>query len=102
MKVLKIELNTFLKEELDNIIDALLAKKLIACADIFPVRSQYCWKGEIADEPRFQAVAYTLADKKDEVVKVVLEMHSDDIPGIIVTPVEANKEYEDWVKESLQ
>lgn len=102
MKLQQILINTFLKEELDEILDALLAKKLIACADISPVHSRYCWKAKIADEQRFQAVAYTLADKKDEVIKVVEEMHSDDIPGIIVTPVEANKKYEDWVKESLE
>lgn len=102
MKAIQLLINTASKEELEKIISALFEQKLIACADVFPVESRYFWKGKIEVENRHQAIAFSLEDKRDSIIELVEKLHSDEVPGIIFSPVEANEEYLNWIKDSLK
>ena len=102
MKIIQIFLNASSREELDTITESLLTKKLIACADTFPVESSYWWKGKIAREKRWQAIAFTRADKKSGIIELVEKSHSDEVPAIIFLPIEMNKKCSDWIGEVLR
>ncbi len=77
----------------------LLDRRLIACANIVPVRSLYRWKGETCDEEEHLLVMKTVRSKTDAVITAIKERHSYDVPEIIALPVTAGYlPYLDWVR----
>ena len=90
------------KEEAKKIAKYLLEKKLIACANIFPIDSLYLWKGKIADENEFVLIVKTTEDKFEKVKNEVEKMHSYSIPCVIKIPVSSNKKYFDWLISNLE
>ena len=88
------------EKEAENIAKTLLDKNLIACANMFPVRSLYNWKGKLSDEQEFYLVMKT--SKKSEVIQKIKELHSYDLPCIISHQVEANQDYATWVEETTK
>lgn len=91
------------EEEARKISKHLLDKHLIACANMFPVRSMYLWKGKINDGAEFAIIAKTKKENFDAVQKEVKKLHSYDVPCIECWNVEdVNKEYRDWVEKETK
>ncbi|MBI3335578.1 MAG: divalent-cation tolerance protein CutA [Candidatus Portnoybacteria bacterium] len=87
------------KREARKIAKHLLAKKLIACANIHgPVNSLYPWKGKMADETEYILIAKTIEENFEKVKEEVEKVHSYSIPCIVKIPVSSNKKYFEWVK----
>jgi periplasmic divalent cation tolerance protein len=89
-------------EEARKIAKHLLEKKLIACANIFPITSLYWWEGKIADEKEFVLIAKTSEDNYEKVKNEVEKIHSYSTPCIIKIPVSSNKKYFDWLKTEIK
>lgn len=89
------------RAEARKIAKFLLQKKLIACANIFPIESLYQWKNKIAQEKEFVLLAKTTADQLKNIKKEVEKIHSYSIPCAIEIPARANKKYFDWLITSL-
>jgi periplasmic divalent cation tolerance protein len=75
----------------------LLKKRLIACANIFPINSLYWWGGKICDEKEFVLIAKTAEEKFEEVKEEVEKMHPYSVPCITKILVEPNKKYLNWL-----
>ena len=90
------------KKEAKKIANRLLKKKLIACANVFPINSLYWWEGKIVDENEFVLIAKTSDANFEKVKKEVEKIHSYKIPCIIKIPVSSNKEYFDWLKKEIK
>lgn len=90
------------KEEAGKIARHLLEKRLIACANIFPINSLYWWKGKIADENEFVLIAKTTEENFEKVKKEVKKIHSYTIPCIVRISVSSNKKYFDWLKGAIK
>ena len=88
------------KKEARKIAKHLLSKKLIACANIFPVDSLYRDKSKIAEEKEFVLIAKTKKDNFEQVKKEVEKIHPYDIPCIVKIPVSSNEKYYKWLKEA--
>ena len=88
--------------EAEKISMHLLKKRLIACANIFPIRSMYRWKKKIVNEAENVIIAKTNDKNFDKVVSEVKKMHSYKIPCILKINAEANKEYGDWVEKEMK
>lgn len=73
----------------------LLQKKIIACSNMFPIKSMYWWEGKIASDKEFVIIAKTR--DFEAVKKEVEKIHSYDIPCIIKIDSTENKKYRDWV-----
>lgn len=80
----------------------LLKKKLIACANIFPIDSVYLWKGKIEIEGEYVLIAKTKKESWIKVKNEIKKMHPYDVPCIIKIGVSANKGYEDWLKSVVK
>jgi len=80
----------------------LLEKRLIACANIFPVKSVYRWKEKITEEEECAVFLKTLDKNFAAIQKEIEAMHRYDTPCIEKIKVEANKKYEDWVNKSVK
>ena len=102
MKLVFIYITNPTKEEARRVAKHLLAKKLVACANIFPVNSLYRWKGKIADENEFVLIVKTTNSNFEKVKNEVEKIHSYDIPCIVKIPVDSNKKFFDWVKKEVK
>lgn len=89
------------KAEARRIAKHLLKKKLIACANIFPIESLYLWKGKIADSKEVVLLAKTLPENLAKVKKEIEQRHSYKIPCILKIPVEVNAKYFQWLQGEL-
>jgi len=90
------------KKEAKKIAKHLLEKRLIACANIFPINSLYWWKGKIVDDNEFVLIAKTSNANFEKVKKEVEKIHSYKTPCIIKIPVSSNKKYLDWLKKEIK
>jgi len=76
----------------------LLNKKLIACANIFPIESFYNWKGKLTQDKEVVLILKALDKNYKKIQEEVKKLHSYDIPFIGKINVKVNKEYETWAK----
>ncbi|MEM5778381.1 MAG: divalent-cation tolerance protein CutA [Candidatus Aenigmatarchaeota archaeon] len=86
------------KKEANKIALHLLDKKLIACANIFPIESLYWWKEKIEKAKEFILIVKTSNKKFKKVENEIKKIHSYSIPCIIRFDAKANKKYEKWIK----
>ena len=80
----------------------LLRKRLIACANIFPIKSLYWWKGKIVNDKENVIIAKTKDKNFKRLVYEVKRLHSYTIPCILKIDAIANKDYEAWAKKELR
>lgn len=79
----------------------LLEKRLIACANIFPIQSQYWWDGKIEEGKEAVAILKTEEGKYEQVRKEIEGIHSYKVPCITKINVKTNKSYERWMTEQI-
>ncbi len=82
-------------EEAEKISKHLLRKRLIACANIFPIKSMYLWEGKITDDNEVVLLAKGM--DYENIKKEVKKIHSYKIPCILKINVDGNSEYLNWV-----
>lgn len=83
------------------IINHLMKKKLIACANIFPIKSVYEWEGKIVDDAEIVTLLKTSNKLHSKVEAEIKKIHPYKIPCIIKIDAKANKDYENWVNKCL-
>lgn len=90
---------------IDNIQDArkiaktLIEEQLVACVNIVPnIESIYRWRGKIEEDSEFALIIKTIDDNIEKTIRRVKELHSYELPDIIVLPVVGGlKEYLDYI-----
>ena len=89
--------------EAKTISDQLLAKKLIACANIVEgVQSVFWWQGKIDQAKETLMVLKSEQRLFKKIVKTVKAHHSYEVPEIIALPiVDGNPDYLKWIDESV-
>lgn len=90
------------KKEARKISKFLLEKKLIACANMFPIESSYWWDGKIIDDNEYVVLGKTIAKNYDKIKKEIKKIHSYSIQCICLLKSESNKEYGLWVKKEVR
>jgi periplasmic divalent cation tolerance protein len=89
--------------EAEKIASFLLEKRLVACANILPVRSMYWWKGKIEKEPEAAVIFKTRDELVDEVISGIETCHSYEVPCIVSWPIKnGNPAYLDWIGEETR
>lgn len=65
----------------------LVERRVAACVNIVPgIRSIYRWQGKIEDETECLLIIKTVADRVVELKASIAELHSYDVPELIVLP----------------
>lgn len=90
------------KKEAKKVALHLLRKKLIACANIFPIESMYLWKGKIEKSKEFVALVKSVEKNWARIQKEVRKVHSYSVPCMIRISAKGNKEYEKWLKGEVK
>lgn len=90
------------KEKAGEIARHLLEKRLVACANIFPIDSLYWWEGKITEENEFVLIAKTTKENFERVREEVKKIHPYKTPCIVRIPVSSNEEYFNWLKGEIK
>lgn len=76
----------------------LLKKRLICCANIFPIESMYWWNGKIASEKEVVLLAKTTGALLLKAKKELEAMHPYDVPCVLTMRAGVNAAYERWME----
>lgn len=85
------------QEEADKVVNFLLERKLIACANFFPIVSRYWWKDKIENQDEIVSLLKTREENFEKVREEILKIHPYETPCILKIGAEANKSYGNWV-----
>lgn len=87
------------QEEADKVVNFLLEKRLIACANFFPVNSVYQWEGKIEHQAEVVSFLKTRTENFEIVRDEILKIHSYETPCILKINAEVNESYGAWILE---
>mgnify|MGYP003579881137 CR=1 FL=1 len=78
-------------------------ERLAACVNILqPCRSIFRWKGKVESSTETPALFKTTLDRADALIARIKELHSYDIPAIVVWPIERlPADFGDWVEGNV-
>jgi len=90
-------------EEAEKIANRLLTQRKAACVNIIPkVRSLFWWKGELDSADEAILIVKSKASLVDEIVSLVKEAHSYEVPEVIALPlIGGNPDYLSWMSDEL-
>ncbi len=78
----------------------LLEKKLIACANIFPVTSMFHWNGKVVDEPEVALICKARKESFERIREETRQMHSYEMPCIVALQWHgSDPEFRKWVED---
>jgi len=89
------------RSALERIIEQLLERRLIACGQVLgPISSSFRWEGTVEHEREWLGLLKTASSRAAEVQTLLAELHSYEVPEILVTEVLAGHgPYLHWVLE---
>jgi len=97
MEILTLYVTHKNQEEADKVVDYLLEKKLIACANFFPVNSVYQWEGKIERSGEVVSLIKTRKENFEIVRDEILNIHPYETPCILKLDAEVNDSYGKWI-----
>ena len=80
----------------------LLKKRMIGCANIFPIKIMCWWNNKIVNDNENVLIAKTSDKNFKKVVLEVKKIHSYSVPCILKINATANKEYAEWVNKETR
>ena len=88
-------------ERAEQLAEALLERRLVACVSIHAVQSHYRWKGRLQCSHEAQLLMKTSTQHLAALRGAVLELHSYDTPEWLCWPVTASPAYGSWALAEL-
>ena len=90
-------------EEAELISRVLLGQRQAACVNIVPnVSSHFWWQEKIDSGQESLLIVKTRVSSLDNIVRLVREIHSYEVPEIIALPIiGGNQDYLDWLGEEV-
>ena len=97
-------ITTATAEEAQRISRALLEQRRAACVNIVPkVNSHFWWQGKIDSAQENLLIVKTTASQLNELVRLVKQLHSYEVPEIIAIPiVSGNQDYLEWISKEVE
>ncbi len=85
--------------EAEALVEGLLREKLIGCANLIAgARSLYWWQGELCRDEEVVLLMETTADRVSEATRRLRELHSYEVPKIIVLDAAScDPDYHAWL-----
>lgn len=92
------------RKEAGKIIDVLLQKRLVACANIIGgIRSKFWWMGKLDTANEILLACKTVTRNFNAVSREIKNIHSYKVPEIIALPiVDGYKPYIEWIENSVK
>ena len=98
-----IYITTGTDEEAQKVAEELLKQRKAACVSILPgVSSTFWWQDKLDSAQEILLIVKTKASLVDEIVRLVTEIHSYDVPEIIALPIMGgNRDYLEWIGKEV-
>lgn len=90
------------RREANKISDILVNKKLIAGSLIIKGPSRYWWKGKIVEREYYNVQAFSLMKNRSKIISEVKKIHSDKCPIVAFIKMDGNKEFLEWIGNSVK
>jgi periplasmic divalent cation tolerance protein len=91
------------EKEARKMAEELIKKKLVACANIFPISSLYRWKEELKEEKEVAMILKTSTERVEEVIRELKRIHPYELPCILCLSVSGGlPEFFRWVEEETR
>ncbi|MEE9434588.1 MAG: divalent-cation tolerance protein CutA [Sphingorhabdus sp.] len=88
--------------EANDACHTLLREKLIACANRFaPAISHYEWQGEMQSQEKYPVLMKASLDQAENARARLSELHSYEVPAILVWTAKADTPFSGWVDEQI-
>jgi len=90
-------------QEAREIAKVLLERRKIACANLIPkVESHFWWQDKLDSAEESLLIAKSKAALLPEIITLVKEAHSYQVPEIIALPIiGGSQDYLEWIEESV-
>jgi uncharacterized protein involved in tolerance to divalent cations len=98
---LQVSVSAETKEQADQILNALLAKKLVTGGQIFNAPARFLWKGAIVDMNYFTLTSFSLAKNKEAIISEVKKTSIEEVPMVTFTCIDGNEELLRWIERTL-
>jgi uncharacterized protein involved in tolerance to divalent cations len=98
---LQVSISAETKEQADEILNALLAKRLVTGGQILNAPARFLWKGAIVDMNYFTLTSFSLAKNKEEIIREVKKISIEEVPMVTFTCIDGNKELLRWIEKTL-
>ncbi len=102
MKLISVYITYPSQGEADRITRRLLEERLVACGNIFPIKSTYWWQGSLSDDQEWACLLKSSSHLWREIIEVVETEHPYDVPCVVKYEIEANSAYEKWIMEEVR
>jgi len=87
----------------ENIAERLIELRLVACANYWPIRSMYRWKGKVERSGEYALTLKIWSADFSTIVEAVRKIHPYDNPCIVRYEISAGSQpYLEWIKESTE
>jgi len=90
------------KDTADKVAKELLHKRLVACANTYPISSSYWWKDEIVQTQEWVVIFKSVSHLMDKIREEINSNHPYEVPCIVHWHGEANEDYAFWVNGETQ
>ena len=89
--------------EAKAIASRLVDERLAAGVQLVPIESIYRWGGDVVEDREWLLIVKTRQDRFEQLKVVVGEMHSYDVPPVLMLEIEAaSRPYLDWIDQTVQ
>lgn len=90
-------------EKAESLASTCVEQQLVACVQIDgPITSVYRWEGRVETSLEYRLGMKTSASLVDSLSNLIAEVHTYDLPEIIVLPIVSGSEkYLSWMRDSL-
>jgi len=97
-------ITTSTEEEARKISESLLSQRKAACINILPkVDSSFWWQGKLDSAQESLLIIKTKASLLSEIIALVKEVHSYEVPEIIALPIiGGNEDYLNWIDAEVR
>jgi len=90
------------EKEAEKIASAAVKERLAACANYWPCRSVFEWKGRLEKQKEAILVLKTTGGKLKPLVRRMKQLHSYELPCICWWKEHADSPYENWVGKQVR
>lgn len=89
------------KKQADDIMNALLDKKLVTGGQFIKTPARFRWKGEIVDMEYYSITSFTSEKHKEAIISEVERASVEEVPMISFIPFEGNEKLLEWIKQTV-
>lgn len=101
MSYLKVEISAETQQQADDILNILLAQKLVTGGQIIEGPSRFLWKNEIVDMNYITITSFTTEKYKQDIIHEVEKVSIEEVPMIIFLPIDGNSKLLSWIDATL-